>query len=65
MSQQLLHRADVHAALDQMRREAVVERVAVQGMTQVGGPPGRGHAPLQRSGINVVPSLTPHPRTVR
>jgi hypothetical protein len=65
VSEQLLHRADIDAALDQVCRKTVAERVAVQGMAQAAGAPRLRHGALQGRRIHVVSALAARPRTVR
>jgi hypothetical protein len=63
--QELLHRANIHPALDQMRRETVAKRVAVDRLVQAGAAPGLADGPLEGCGIDVMPARTARAGTVR
>ncbi len=63
--EQLLDRADIDTALHQVRREAVAERVAMNGRAQAGGAPGLGHRALDGSRVDMMPPRATRPRTVR
>ena len=54
-----------NAALDEMRGEAVAERMAMDRLVEPGGDAGPGDGPLQGAGEDVVPPLPPRHRAAR
>jgi hypothetical protein len=54
--EQILHRADVVAALEEMRREGVAQRMAAHGLDNARRDGGALYRPAERVRMDVVPS---------